>query len=110
MNTSPRPTETLDTIISLDFFRALSEPSRIALLDALLREGGSANVSTLSSRVNIDTSVASRHLKELARAGVLTVERRGRERWYGLDVSACLAQLDQVRGFLERASQGLPCC
>lgn len=96
--------------IDCAFFRALAEPRRIDVVSALLQLGGNGNVSQIAAHVDVDGSVVSRHLKELALAGVARVERRGRERWYTLDVEACLGQLDRVTGFLRNVRDGLPCC
>lgn len=73
--------QTLDTAL----FRALAEPARLELLRQLLSLGGSSNVTTLASKVSLDTSVVSRHLKDMAQAQILIVERRGRERWYSIN-------------------------
>ena len=96
--------------VDVAFFRALSEPRRLDVLAALLQLGGSANVGSVAERVDVDPSVVSRHIKELARAGVVTVERQGRERRVVLAVDRCLAQLGLVVTFLERVRSGLPCC
>lgn len=96
--------------VDIDFFRALAEPTRVGILGVLVAAGGEANVGTIAGGVDIDTSVVSRHLKELARAGVVTVERRGRERWYALDVDACQAVIDRFSSFLDNVRHGRPCC
>lgn len=100
----------LRSVVDIAFFKALAEPTRVDLLGALIAAGGSANVGTLAQGVVVDTSVVSRHLKELARAGVVTVERRGRERWYTLNLDACLHQVGRFSSFLENLRDGRPCC
>lgn len=92
-----------ELVAALDssFFRALAEPSRLALLGALVLHGPS-DVGEIATRVPQERSVVSRHLKVLVEAGVLRVERDGRRRVYSVDGPAVVARfealLGQVRG------------
>ncbi|TXD37332.1 helix-turn-helix transcriptional regulator [Lujinxingia vulgaris] len=100
----------LSAAMPLQTFRALAEPTRIELLAMLMRAGGQANVGTLTDAMSVDGSVVSRHLRELHRAGLLDVERRGRERWYSINYDAFISQFsDLVRQF-EALRDGKPCC
>lgn len=96
--------------IDVGFFRALAEPRRVDVIAELLRLGGSARVGDVAEGVDVDASVVSRHLKALAVAGVVTVGRRGRERWVELDVATCIGTLKRLVELLERVQAGEPCC
>ena len=63
-----------------ELFRALADPSRLAILAELASCcGGSMNVSEVADGLPKDLSVVSRHLATLRDAGVLRAERHGRE-------------------------------
>jgi len=59
-------------------FDALADPTRRAILVRLAR--GEATVGALSRPFAISAPAISRHLKVLAEAGLITNERRGKER------------------------------
>lgn len=103
MNALP---QVLDPVL----LRALAEPTRLEILAVLIAAGGSANVGAIADRVAVDTSVVSRHLGELARAGVLATERRGRERWYTLEIDRLIAHFAEITRQLEAVRDGLSCC
>ena len=67
-----------------DLFRALGEPSRIALLLRLAALKRSATVGELAPCCTKDMSVVSRHLSCLRAVGVVEAEKRGRKVWYRL--------------------------
>jgi DNA-binding transcriptional ArsR family regulator len=66
-------------------FRALAHPSRRQILLVLRFRGGEMNAGEIASRFSCRWPTTSRHLRELQKAGLLTVERRGRERFYRLN-------------------------
>ncbi len=99
-----------DVDLDPDLFRALAEPTRIAIVRVLILAGGSANVGTIAAQVDVDPSVVSRHLRDLAQAGVLDVDRRGRERWYTLSLDHLIAHFSTLTAQLKALKQGLPCC
>ena len=90
--------------------RALADPTRLEILGVLIAAGGQANVGAIASHVAVDGSVVSRHLTELARAGVLASERRGRQRWYSLEIHRLIAHFAEITRQLEAVRDGLPCC
>lgn len=100
----------LDAAFDPDLFRALAERTRIELLAVLMRAGGEANVSTLAEDMPVDVSVVSRHLRELVQAGVLEVERRGRERWYRLRYDDLIAHFAELVAQLRALRSGKACC
>lgn len=74
--------EPLDELFEPDLFKALSDPSRVALLARLAVAGRDATVSELAECCPTDLSVVSRHLAVLRSAGVLAAEKRGRKVHY----------------------------
>ncbi|MBV1860929.1 MAG: metalloregulator ArsR/SmtB family transcription factor [Nannocystaceae bacterium] len=100
----------LDEAFKPELFRALAEPTRVHLLEVLMRAGGEANVSSIAENLPVDTSVVSRHLRELVQAGVLEVERRGRERWYRLRLDALIQHFGELVRQLSALRDGKACC
>jgi ArsR family transcriptional regulator len=100
----------LSQLFHAETFRALADPTRVQLLALLMGRGGQANVSALAELVHVDTSVVSRHLRELARAGLLEVERRGRERWYRLRYDVLIEQFGELVHQLKALRDGKACC
>ncbi len=66
------------------FFKALSEPSRLAILVKLATGCGTWTVGRVAEAMPINVSVVSRHLATLRDAGVLASERRGKEVHYSV--------------------------
>jgi DNA-binding transcriptional ArsR family regulator len=81
-----------------EYFRALSEPARLQLLN-LLREG-EYSVGELSQRVGSSTANTSRHLSTLARHGLITREGRGTSAFYKISDPSVFALCDLVCGSL----------
>ncbi len=102
--------QTLPDVLNPQLLRALADPTRLEILGVLIRSGGSANVGAVASGVDVDASVVSRHLAELARAGVLSVERRGRQRWYSLEIDELIRHFTEITRQLQAVKAGLPCC
>lgn len=100
----------LDAAFDPSLFRALAEPTRIELLGVLMRAGGEANVSALAEQMPVDVSVVSRHLRELVQAGILEVERRGRERWYSLRYDHLIQHFGELVRQLRALRDGRACC
>ena len=63
-------------------YAALAEPSRRRILD-LLRDG-ERSVGELVPRLGLSQPGVSKHLKILREAGLVSVRRDGKRRWYGL--------------------------
>jgi DNA-binding transcriptional ArsR family regulator len=66
-----------------DVFRAVSDPTRRAILDLL--EEGEKTVTELTQPFPISQPALSQHLSVLKRAGVVTVRRDGRFSFYQLN-------------------------
>lgn len=90
----------LSNILNADYFRALCEPVRVALVVQLVRLGRS-DVTALAEGMPQDRSVISRHLQVLERAGIVSSQQEGRHVFYDLEgasiVSTFAAMLDELR-------------
>jgi DNA-binding transcriptional ArsR family regulator len=56
-------------------------------------ELASFTVSEIGERFNISLSTVSHHLQELKRVGLLKMERRGKERYYQVDIDNIIEQV-----------------
>ncbi|HSF20063.1 MAG TPA: metalloregulator ArsR/SmtB family transcription factor [Vicinamibacteria bacterium] len=83
--------EELDRVIT-----ALAHPSRRQILLVVRFRGGEMTAGEIAQRFSCSWPTTSRHLRVLERAGLLTHEKRGRERLYRLNRK----QLDVVREWL----------
>ena len=66
-------------------FRALAHASRRHVLVVLNARGGSMAAGEIAERFSHSWPTTSRHLRVLREAGLVRVERRGREQVYLLD-------------------------
>lgn len=76
-----RELEELDEV-----FAALAHASRRQVLLVLHLHGDEMTAGEIASRFECTWPTTSRHLRQLEHAGLVRVERRGRERVYTLDV------------------------
>jgi len=56
--------------------KALSDPRRVALLEAIANEN-SCGCTTLRRKFPVSKATISHHIKELVRAGLVTAQRQG---------------------------------
>jgi DNA-binding transcriptional ArsR family regulator len=66
-----------------ELFQALSDPSRVRILSALL--DGPMNVRCLAERVGISESAVSHHLRGLRMLHLVRARKEGRQVFYSLD-------------------------
>jgi DNA-binding transcriptional ArsR family regulator len=66
-------------------FNALAHPSRRHVLLVLHFRGGEMTAGDIASRFGCSWPTTTRHLKILQQAGLVRVEKRGRERVYRVD-------------------------
>lgn len=66
-------------------FKALAHPSRRQVLLILRFRGGRMTAGEIADRFACSWPTTSRHLRTLEEAGLVRVEKRGRERDYRLD-------------------------
>src|SRR3984893_17466383 len=90
-----------------EVFRALADPTRRSLLDELYREDGQT-LSALEQRLPMTRFGVMKHLKLLETAGLVTTQRRGREKLHFLNpVPIQLIHDRWVRKFAEPWAAGL---
>jgi ArsR family transcriptional regulator len=86
----------IDRLLNPELFKALCDPTRAGLLACIAKCGRPCSVSEVAACCSVDTSVVSRHLATLEKAGVLVSEREGRVVRYSVrfaDLSATLRAL-----------------
>ena len=74
-------------------FKALGDPTRVRLLSLIAAtEGGEACICDLTAPVGLSQPTVSHHMKQLAEAGLVTREQRGKWAYYAInaDVLASL--------------------
>jgi DNA-binding transcriptional ArsR family regulator len=77
-------------------FHALADPTRLAVLDLL--RGGPQAAGQIAAAFSISRPAISKHLGQLRKARLLLESRRGRHRFYRLNVEP----LEAVDAWLER--------
>ena len=92
------PKQALDQVAS--YFQALSEPTRLALLN-LLRDG-ERNVGELAQASGFTTANVSRHMALLTARGLVARENRGTSVYYRIADAAVYQLCDLVCGNLAR--------
>lgn len=75
-------------------FKALSDPTRRAILDLL--KGGAKTAGDIGSRFDMTGATVSHHLSVLKEAGLVSDDRRGKFIYYELNLSV----LDEITGWL----------
>ncbi len=71
----------------MDVFTALAEPTRRTIIEMLVRRG-ELSATDISDQFNSSPPAISQHLKVLREAGMVRVEKRGRQRMYEVNPSA----------------------
>lgn len=79
--------------------RAIAEPNRIVLLEAL--SDGEAAVQELGDYAGLPHQNASHHLALLWREGILTRRSEGRTTLYGIDDWSAWWVIEQIAGSLQ---------
>ncbi|HEY4459870.1 MAG TPA: metalloregulator ArsR/SmtB family transcription factor [Pseudonocardiaceae bacterium] len=83
------------------WFRALADATRVQVLNLLAGHGEPMTVGQIVERVPVGQSTVSAHLKVLAQARFVLVERRGTASWYRVNqrcVSCFPTAADVVMG------------
>ncbi len=82
--TTTTPELTSELVIS--GLAALAHETRLALFRALVRKGSvGESAGELARSLDVPPQTLSFHLKEMARAGLLTARREGRRVYYAVD-------------------------
>src|SRR5215207_6431077 len=88
-DSAPSPSPTSDRwsasgeVDLLDAARALADPTRLRVLDLLLE--GELYAQEIVSRLGVAQSAVSRHLSQLERAGLVTVQARRGSKYYAVN-------------------------
>jgi DNA-binding transcriptional ArsR family regulator len=96
---SVRSTAAADSAHVEPVFAALGDTTRLALV-ASLCEGAPLSITRLTAGSDLTRQAIRKHLGVLARAGIVSDVRKGRERIWALDP----AHLEQGRGWQEEIS------
>jgi len=100
----------LDRALDPDVFKALSDPTRARLLACLAKCARPCTVSELAACCDVDLSVVSRHLAQLARAGLLDSDRSGRTVRYTARSAELAARFRALAAAFDECCPGLPGC
>lgn len=68
-----------------DIFKALSEPTRLRMVNLLSKNNGALCVNALSHQLGVTQSAISQHLRILRQTGLVRGERRGQFVHYLVD-------------------------
>ena len=82
-------------VFDTTFFKALCEPSRIAVLRELILLGR-ADIGGIADKLPQDRSVVARHLQLLAAAHIVKAEKQGRHVFYQVDPKAIAVRLESI--------------
>jgi DNA-binding transcriptional ArsR family regulator len=99
----PLPDDLVELIA--ERFRALSEPTRVKLLDQL-REG-EATVLELTERIGTTQQNVSKHLGVLQRSGIVARRKQGNFAYYRIADEGVFALCEAVCGSLSRRADSL---
>jgi ArsR family transcriptional regulator len=99
--------------LPLDLFKALCDPSRLAVLAELAACKPPCTVGRIAACCPTDVSVVSRHLATLRDAGVVEAHRSGKEVHYELSTSVLARTLRSIADAIETCcpdGAGKGCC
>jgi ArsR family transcriptional regulator len=90
-----------DRLLEPQLLKALAEPTRARILSCLLKCGRPCSVTEVAECCSIDFSMVARHLATMARAGLLTSEKKGRIVWYAADGADLAARFRALADAIE---------
>jgi len=82
------------------WFRALADPTRLQVLNAIAAQGGALTIGELVERVEIGQSTVSHHVRVLADAGFIIHARQGTSSSVTVNRSCLSALPDAARAVL----------
>lgn len=98
-NTIRQACETaIETRLDADLFKALGDPTRLAIVVRLATASGPLTVTEVSGCCGTHLSGVSRHLTQLQRAGVVSSHKNGREVLYRLNHDRLADQFTELVG------------
>ena len=89
-----------DVGASAHLFAALGDPTRLAVLSRLCRDGPTS-IARLTEGATVTRQAVAKHLRVLARAGLVRGRRRGRESVWELEPK----RLEPARRYLDLVSR-----
>jgi len=83
-----------------ELFRALSDPARVRIVNALATNAGPVCVCELIEPLELSQPTVSHHMKKLLEAGLVEREQRGRLAYYSLrpEAAETLASVADLKG------------
>ena len=96
----------LEELLSVRFFKALSDPNRLHILSHLAKDTEPRTVSQVCSCCPTDVSVVSRHLSTLRDAGIVESKKRGKEVFYTLSAKEIVSTLRKLADAIEECCPG----
>ncbi|MHC4957554.1 MAG: ArsR/SmtB family transcription factor [Planctomycetota bacterium] len=97
----------IETFLRPEVFRALADPTRLTVVARLASASDPVTVTEAADCCGVHLSGVSRHLAALHRAGLVRLQRDGREARYELDREALTSLL---RGLADALEQPENCC
>lgn len=82
------------TKVKASIFKALGHPTRLWIVEQLA--DGEKCVCEFVEEVNVDFSTISKHLAVLRHAGVVNMDKRGKQIFYSLKMPCLLSSLDCI--------------
>ncbi len=98
--------EQITEVYDVRFFKTLSEPVRIRILEYLMLNGRSYRESNEKDMVQ-DRSVISRHLNQMQEVGILSCEKETRHKYYTIDGQTFI---DKLERFLKQIKKSISVC
>ena len=105
-----RRTAAIDKVLDPEFFKALSDPTRVKLLACLAKCGRMCSVTEVAECCSVDFSVVSRHLSMLADAGVLASRKEGRTMYYQVQYEDLSNSLRALADAFDNCCPDGSCC
>jgi|TARA_Y100000294_G_scaffold45547_1_gene42173 ArsR family transcriptional regulator len=92
----------LEGLLEPRLFKALGDPTRVAILLTLAQSRDGLPVGEVAARSPVDVSVVSRHLAVLREAGIVECERQGKVVFYWVRYGALTASLRALADAIEQ--------
>ncbi len=77
-----------------DVFQAIADPTRREIIGMLSRQ--KLNVNQVSDQFDVSRTAVSKHLRILRECGLITIEKKGRERYFNAHLESLVQVSDWV--------------
>jgi len=102
MKAQPKKTQkALEQHMQAEFFKALCDPVRVAMVISLASQTKEQTVSDVTQCCGIDFSGVSRHLKILRDAGIVQSHKKGRHTFYSLNAEFLISTFHNIANCLQ---------